>query len=228
MIEANFKMFLNDWLISRSIRHFSSPNFANNMNKSGLHFEDSNLNKYDTDRDKHADKKDSGLDKCVCSADIFPVTEMSGNAHEDLKISFEDSYDDDDDSVNVTVTEHSSRRKVNATESLRKLKGIKLKNINRVVIAQLQINSLRNKFDFLKEEVTGYVDILLITESKLDNSFLTAQFQINGFRSRYRPDRKAHAGEILLYVTEDIPSSLRARDGFIQTIFYKRFDCFSL
>ena len=153
---------------------------------------------------------------------------MSGNAHQDLKIAFEASYDDDDDFVNVTVTEHSSRDKVNATESLSKLKDIKLKNINRVVIAQLQINSLQNNFDFLKEEVTGYVDILLITESKLDNSFLTAQFQINGFSSPYRPNRKAHAGEILLYVREDIPSNLRARDRFIQTIFYKRFDCFSL
>ena len=31
---------------------------------------------------------------------------MSGNAHEDPKISFEDSYDDyDDDSINATFTE---------------------------------------------------------------------------------------------------------------------------
>ena len=40
---------------------------------------------------------------------------MSGNAHEDLKISFQDSYNDyNDDSVNVTVTEHSGKDKVNA------------------------------------------------------------------------------------------------------------------
>ena len=56
---------------------------------------------------------------------------MSGNAHEDLKISFEDSYENyDDDSVNVLVTERSSRDKMNANESLSKLKDIKLKNIN--------------------------------------------------------------------------------------------------
>ena len=30
------------------------------MNKLELHFENSNLNKYDIDRDNHADKKDSG------------------------------------------------------------------------------------------------------------------------------------------------------------------------
>ena len=32
----------------------------------------------------------------------------------------------------------------------------------------------------------------------------------------------------LVTFTEEIPNSLRARDGFIQPIFYNRFDCFSL
>ena len=92
---------------------------------------------------------------------------------------------------------------------LSNLKDIKLKNINHVVIAQLNINSLWNKFDFLKETVTGYVDILLITESKLDNSFPTAQFQINGFNSPYLLNSNAHSGGgILLYVREDNPSKL--------------------
>ena len=89
------------------------------MNKPEQNFENSNLNEYDIDRDKHADKRDSGKDKCVCSIDIFPAAKMSGNTHEDLMISFEDSYDDyDDDSVNVNVTEHSSRDKVNANGSV--------------------------------------------------------------------------------------------------------------
>ena len=88
------------------------------MNKPEQNFENSNLNEYDIDRNKHADKRDSGKDKCVCSIDIFPAAKMSGNTHEDLMISFEDSYDDyDDDSVNVSVTEHSSRDKVNANGS---------------------------------------------------------------------------------------------------------------
>ena len=89
------------------------------MNKPEWNFENSNLNEYDIDRDKHADKRDSGKDKCVCSIDIFPAAKMSGNTHEDLMISFEDSYDDyDDDFVNVSVTEHSSRDKVNANGSV--------------------------------------------------------------------------------------------------------------
>ena len=67
------------------------------------------LNVYDIDRDKDADKN------YIYSINIFRLTEMSGNAHEDLKISFQDSYNDyNDDSVNVTVTEHSGKDKVNA------------------------------------------------------------------------------------------------------------------
>ena len=98
------------------------------MNKPGLHFENSNLDKITIDTDKHADKKDSSKYKYVCSIDIFPATEISRNAHEDIKILFEDNYDDyDDDSVNFTVTENSSRDKVNANECLSKLKDLKLK-----------------------------------------------------------------------------------------------------
>ena len=77
----------------------------------------SNLDEYDIDRNKHTDKKDSSKDKCACTIDILPTTEMSANAHE--MISFEDSYDDyANDSVIVIVTEHSSRDKVNANKSL--------------------------------------------------------------------------------------------------------------
>ena len=105
-----------------------------------------------------------------------------------------------------------------------KLKDIKLISINRVKIAQLNINSPRNKFDFLKETLTGYVDILLITESKLDNLFPTAQFQINGFNSPYRLDRNAYGGGILLYVREDIPSKLLKGtefEGNLEAVFVK-------
>ena len=70
-------------------------------------------------------------------------------------------------------------------------------------MAQLNINSLWSKFDFVKETVTGYVDILYITESKLGNSFPTAQFQINEFSSPYWLDRNVNG--IPLYVRGDIP-----------------------
>ena len=45
------------------------------------------------------------------------------------------------------------------------LTNIKIKNINRLVIAQLNINSLRNKFEALKYLMSGNIDILVVTES---------------------------------------------------------------
>ena len=41
------------------------------------------------------------------------------------------------------------------------------KNKIRSIIAQLIINSLRSKFAFLSSQITKYVDILLLSETKL-------------------------------------------------------------
>ena len=83
-----------------------------------------------------------------------------------------------------------------------------MKNKKRPIIAQLNINSLRNKFGFLSSHITKYVDILLLSETKLDDSFPTAQFLLNGFCKPYRLDRSLNGGGILLYVRDDIPSRL--------------------
>ena len=48
---------------------------------------------------------------------------------------------------------------------LLKIKNLRLSNVNRVIIGNLNINSLTNKFDQLKEIVLEYIDILVITET---------------------------------------------------------------
>ena len=40
--------------------------------------------------------------------------------------------------------------------------------LNSVIIAYLNINSLRNKFDLLGNQIIGNVDVLVISETKLD------------------------------------------------------------
>ena len=82
------------------------------------------------------------------------------------------------------------------------------KNKNRPIISQLNISSLRNKFGFLSSQITKYADILLLSEIKLDYSFPTAQFLLNGFCKPYRLDRNSNGGGILLYVRDDIPLQL--------------------
>ena len=46
--------------------------------------------------------------------------------------------------------------------------------------------------------VRDNVDILLITETKIDSSFPIAQFQIDGYTTPYRLDRDENGGGILL------------------------------
>ena len=51
------------------------------------------------------------------------------------------------------------------------LKNLKLKNNHRLVIGNLNINSISNKFDNLKLITQGKIDILAITETKADSNF---------------------------------------------------------
>ena len=99
-----------------------------------------------------------------------------------------------------------------------KLKSTRLKNTNRLIIAQLNINSLRNKFDSLVRTLHNNLDILLISETKIDSSFPTAQFQIEGCTT-YRLDRNANVGGILLYIREEIPSTLLNFDMSIESFY---------
>ena len=103
-----------------------------------------------------------------------------------------------------------------------KLNVARSQNPNRILIAHLNINSLRNKFEILKETVTNKVDILLISETKLDCSFPLNQFHIDGFTNPYRLDRNQNGGGIMLYIREGIPSKSLTEiklDNEIENIF---------
>ena len=77
--------------------------------------------------------------------------------------------------------------------------------MNRLLVGNLNINSISNKFDQLKLLLRGKVDILVITETKLDSTFPTSQFLI-GYSEPYCFDRNSNGGGVLIYVREDIPS----------------------
>ena len=51
------------------------------------------------------------------------------------------------------------------------------------------------------------VDILLISETKTDSSFPTAQFHIDGY-TIYRRGTKENGGGLLVYIRDDVPSTL--------------------
>ena len=85
------------------------------------------------------------------------------------------------------------------------LKNLRLKNPNKVIIGHININSLRNKFQLLTEMVRDKVDLLMISETKLDSSFPNNQFYMKSYSKPYRPDKTSMTS---LYVKEDIPSKL--------------------
>ena len=75
-------------------------------------------------------------------------------------------------------------------------------------MCHVNINSIRNKFDSLIYTLGKNVDIFLISETKLDDSFHSVQFKIEGFTTPYRDDGNDKGGGLLLYIREDIPSRL--------------------
>ena len=69
-----------------------------------------------------------------------------------------------------------------ALPELRKaLESIRLKNINRLIFAQFNINSLRNKFDTLQYIINKNIDVLFISETKIDSLFPLVQFHLEGY-----------------------------------------------
>ena len=84
----------------------------------------------------------------------------------------------------------------------------KIGALDKLILGQLNINSIRNKFEALKFITDNNIDIFLISETKLDDSFPPAQFLFKGFRAPYRFDRNSEGGGLLLYIREDMPSKI--------------------
>ena len=84
------------------------------------------------------------------------------------------------------------------------LKFYRSKFPKNLIIGHININSIRNKFEVLKSMLSEVLDVLMITETKLDDSFPEQQFHIEGFNIPFRLDRNRHGGGLLLYVRNNI------------------------
>ena len=56
--------------------------------------------------------------------------------------------------------------------------------------------------------VSGYFDIMIVTETKLDDSFPKEQLYIDGFSIPYRLDIKRNGGGLMIYIQDDIRSKM--------------------
>ena len=71
-----------------------------------------------------------------------------------------------------------------------------------LIIGHLNRNSIPYKL--LSMSVVQYVHILMLSEFKLDSTFPSIQFLINGFSFRHRLDQSSKDRGILLYVRDKI------------------------
>ena len=72
------------------------------------------------------------------------------------------------------------------------------------IFAHLNINSIRNKFEILSDQIKENIDALLVSETKIND-----RFPIRYECGTYRLDRISNGGGfmLLLFVREDIPSN---------------------
>ena len=60
----------------------------------------------------------------------------------------------------------------------------------------------------LTNSITECIDILMIAETKLEDTFQYSLYHLKDFSNPYRLDRNSYGGRILVYVRDNIPSNL--------------------
>ena len=84
-------------------------------------------------------------------------------------------------------------------------KGLrKIQSSDKSILGQLNINSMRNKFESFSYLIDNNINLILISKTKLEDFFPIAQFQMKGFSVPYRYDGNRKGGGLLLYIREDI------------------------
>lgn len=67
------------------------------------------------------------------------------------------------------------------------LRGLRKNDLNKIIVAHLNINSISNKFELLAQQVKDE-DIPMICQTKLDKGFPFSQFLLGGFMTPVRFD----------------------------------------
>ena len=83
------------------------------------------------------------------------------------------------------------------------LKKIRSKHPKNLFFGQLNVNSIRNKFESVQEIIQNTFDIFLVCETKTYTFFPNQQFCIPEY-SIFRKDRNARGGGLFFYVNQDL------------------------
>ena len=107
-----------------------------------------------------------------------------------------------------------------ANDCISVLKRLRSVNSNKLIFAHINTNFIRNIFEFLSTQVKGNIDILMVSEKKIENNFPVGNFVIDGLGTPYGLGRDSNAGGNLLYVREEIAFNFLATDE------QKHIECF--
>ena len=80
--------------------------------------------------------------------------------------------------------------------------------MNKVTIGNININSLPAKFDHVKVVILKDVDILVLKETQVDDTFSLGQLYVEGLNTHYRLDRNCIGGGVIIYVRNYISSKV--------------------
>lgn len=102
----------------------------------------------------------------------------------------------------LNQTHNSNSEPESPLDSICKLR---VANPDNPLLGYLNINSLRNKIVDVREIMSKFSpDYFVLAETKLDESFPTAQFNIDGYEIRTRKDRNIHGGGLIEYVGKGV------------------------
>lgn len=165
--------------------------------------DETDYNDYDNNSSAHVIQNpsdvlqiDTNVPKMSNSHDVF--TDVSVN-------NFNCSHSIDFN-VNQSICDSENQSNTDCSDPVSvELKRIRAKNAKNIIIAHVNINSVKNKFEYLKDILSeGLVDVLCVTETKLDSSYSNTLFSCNNFKC-YRKDKTSRSGGIIVYVRSDIP-----------------------
>ena len=173
---------------SSTVRRESSSLFSPQSSgeqgaRESTHFAEWPLNKPSNDSEEN-----SLISSPQPSVGVGRSTHLSSNSGDESSNDPEESdHEEDSDDPNIL------------------LNRLRANNINRPIIAHLNINFLDNKFEPLKSLIKDKVDILFLSETKLDATFPPNQFAIEGFSKAIRLDRNRFGGGVLFFIRDNLP-----------------------
>ena len=177
---------LTNHLINLKIDILDNRNITDkHLSKRGLHLNQSGSNLLTENIISKLQKFLKSLEHLSKPNRSTKSSETQNCNNEDKKVFYEDSKMSPQspgqvsiNSYKVTYTQNVylpiQNRPSNLTKSNSNLHQVRINNPSRIILGQININSIKNKFAQLIYIVSNEIDILMVSETKLDDTFPTS------------------------------------------------------